>query len=304
MVKLADIADNLSPERTRRLDPETRERLAVKYARAIQAIERDQFVVGALHEATASSPDPVRLGVVGFGVRSSLLRSGAKSDVDWTVSAVCDPSARGRGEARSAFPDALVTADLETVLAADVEAVVVLAPDHLHESIAVRALRAGVGVFCEKPLATTIEGCDAVLRAAYESGSRLYVGHNMRHMPVVKLMRELDRGRPDRRGASDLVPALRRHGGDFYFKDWHADRRNSTGLLLQKGAHDIDVIHCLAGSSSASVAAMGDLAVYGELDDRREPVRSPDDGLVRRRTAGRPASCAISTRWSMSRTCR
>jgi predicted dehydrogenase len=61
------------------------------------------------------------------------------------------------------------------------------------------------------------------------------------------------------------------HGGDFYFKDWHADRRNSTGLLLQKGAHDIDVIHYLADSASTSVAAMGDLLVYGGLAGRREP---------------------------------
>lgn len=33
------------------------------------------------------------------------------------------------------------------------------------------------------------------------------------------------------------------NGGDYYFKDWHAERKNTTSLLLQKGAHDIDVIH-------------------------------------------------------------
>jgi predicted dehydrogenase len=242
----------------------------VTTARAVQAINGDPAVGDALRETTASAPRPLRLGVVGFGVRSSLVR-GASSGVDWTVSAICDPSRRGRGDAQAAFPDALITADLETLLDADVEAVVVLAPDHLHETIAVRALRAGVAVFCEKPLATTIEGCDAVLRAAYESGSRLYVGHNMRHMPVVKLMRDLVIA-----GRIGTVQAIWcrhfvGHGGDFYFKDWHADRRNSTGLLLQKGAHDIDVIHYLAGGASTSVAAMGALAVYGKLAARREP---------------------------------
>jgi predicted dehydrogenase len=270
MIKIADIASNLSPGRTGQLDAETRERLAIKYASALRAIDGDRIVVEALHEAAASAPTPVRLGVVGFGVRSSLLRS-STGGVEWTVSAVCDPSRRGRSDAQAAFPDALVTADLETLLDADVEAVVVLAPDHLHEAIAVRALRAGVAVFCEKPLATTIEGCDAVLRAAYESGTRLYVGHNMRHMPVVRLMRELILG--GRIGAVQAIWCRHfvGHGGDFYFKDWHADRRNSTGLLLQKGAHDIDVIHYLADSASTSVAAMGDLLVYGGLAGRREP---------------------------------
>ena len=61
------------------------------------------------------------------------------------------------------------------------------------------------------------------------------------------------------------------HGGDFYFRDWHADRRHSTGLLLQKGAHDLDVIHWLAGGYTRRTSAMGRLAVYGDIDARREP---------------------------------
>ena len=69
----------------------------------------------------------------------------------------------------------------------------------------------------------------------------------MRHMPVVLTMRELIEA-----GAIGEVKAIWcrhfvGHGGDFYFKDWHADRRRTTSLLLQKGAHDIDVMHWLAG---------------------------------------------------------
>jgi predicted dehydrogenase len=60
------------------------------------------------------------------------------------------------------------------------------------------------------------------------------------------------------------------NGGDYYFKDWHADRRRTTGLLLQKGAHDIDVIHWLSGGYAERVAAMGSLSVYGRIDDRRD----------------------------------
>jgi predicted dehydrogenase len=60
------------------------------------------------------------------------------------------------------------------------------------------------------------------------------------------------------------------HGGDYYFKDWHADRRNTNGLLLQKGAHDLDVMHWLAGGFSRTVVALGGLAVYGSNPDRRD----------------------------------
>ncbi|MFE7394434.1 Gfo/Idh/MocA family oxidoreductase [Streptomyces sp. NPDC057582] len=89
-------------------------------------------------------------------------------------------------------------------------------------------------------------------------------------MPVVVAMRELIVN-----GAIGKVKAVWcrhfvGHGGDFYFKDWHADRRLTTGLLLQKGAHDIDVIHWLAGGYTRRVNAMGGLTVYGGIDDDDE----------------------------------
>jgi predicted dehydrogenase len=43
----------------------------------------------------------------------------------------------------------------------------------------------------EKPLAITAEGCECFLQAARTGGARLYVGHSMRHMPVVRVMRDL-----------------------------------------------------------------------------------------------------------------
>ena len=103
-----------------------------------------------------------------------------------------------------------------------------------------------------------------------QTGSRLYVGHNMRHMPVITQLRTLITA--GRVGEVKAVWCRHfvGHGGDFYFKDWHADRRKSTGLLLQKGAHDLDVIHWLAGGYSATVAAMGKLAVYGDIDDHQD----------------------------------
>jgi predicted dehydrogenase len=60
------------------------------------------------------------------------------------------------------------------------------------------------------------------------------------------------------------------NGGDFYFRDWHADRRYSNTLLLQKGSHDIDVIHWLAGSYTVGTQAFGGSFVYANSGLRRE----------------------------------
>jgi predicted dehydrogenase len=60
------------------------------------------------------------------------------------------------------------------------------------------------------------------------------------------------------------------NGGDYYFKDWHADRRNVNSLLLQKASHDIDVIHMLAKAYTRRVVGMGSLSIYGDIEDRED----------------------------------
>ena len=109
-----------------------------------------------------------------------------------------------------------------------------------------------------------------MLETAFRTGTKLYVGHNMRHMPVVRQMREII----DSGAIGEVKAVWCRHfvgnGGDYYFKDWHAERKNTTGLLLQKGAHDIDVIHWLAGGYTERVTAVGGLAVYGDVESRRD----------------------------------
>lgn len=224
-------------------------------------------------QATSVDTQELSIGVVGFGMRAGLWRYAHRPDHETLpsrVTIICDVGERGRADARKALPEAEVTDDLDRLLGSGIDAVLVTTPDDQHFPVAMKALQAGVAVFCEKPLATTIEHCDTLLQTAMQTGTRLYVGHNMRHMPVVRQMREIiASGR-----IGDVKAVWCRHfvghGGDFYFKDWHADRSRSTGLLLQKGAHDLDVIHWLAGGYSATVAAMGDLMVYGKITDRTD----------------------------------
>lgn len=212
----------------------------------------------------------LKLGVIGYGLRRSIAKS-AHGVGGARVVAVCDPSQRARDEAASDFgPDCLLLTDLADLLAQDLDAVMVLTPDDTHVEIVKATLRAGLPTFCEKPLAITTEGADEILQVAADAKVRLYVGHNMRHMPVVRQMKAIvDSGEIGRVRAiwcRHFVGA----GGDFYFHDWHAERAHVGSLLLQKGAHDIDVIHWLAGGYTDRVSGVGDLVVYGDITDRRD----------------------------------
>lgn len=214
----------------------------------------------------------LRIGVIGFGSRHTVALHAHQPGEGSAITVVADPSERGTAKAREALGEDIPTVDSVEQLLADheVDAVMILTPDFAHASVALTTLEAGIPTFCEKPMAISVEDTDAMLALAKEKRARLYIGHNMRHMPVVRQMKAIvDSGRIGRVRAiwcRHFVGA----GGDFYFKDWHAERAKSMSLLLQKGAHDIDVIHWLAGGYTRRVSGIGDLAVYGDVTDRRD----------------------------------
>jgi len=223
--------------------------------------------------------ETLRLGVIGVGNRGGQLAFLAhRPEEGVCVVAGADNDDRALDQCRQTFgPEVFVTKDYRQLLdRRDIGAVFITTPDYLHQTHAVAALQAGKDVYLEKPMAITIEGCLEILRAARDNKRKLYLGHNMRHMPFVCKMRELIDS-----GAIGLVKAVWcRHfcsyGGDVYFKDYHAERAKCTSLLVQKAVHDIDVMHWLSGGYSQRVNAMGALTLYDQITDRRHPEDKPD----------------------------
>jgi predicted dehydrogenase len=216
--------------------------------------------------------------MIGLGLRGHLAEILHRPGDGAVLATVCDLDlSLANGWAGRFVPRPNVTADYRDLLHdPTIDAIVVATPDFTHEEIVIAALEAGKAVFAEKPLAITTAGCDRILATAARTRGRLYVGHNMRHFAMVRAMKKLI----DDGAIGDVRTVWCRHfvghGGDFYFKDWHAQRRHVTGLLLQKGAHDIDVIHWLAGGVSRLVHGFGRLAVYGDVADRHDGIKRTD----------------------------
>jgi predicted dehydrogenase len=220
---------------------------------------------------TPRSSAELAVAVVGTGSRAQIARHVAGARPGARVTVAVDTAEAGRRRARELFGDVTVHTDHRAMLAAGgVDAAIITTPDDTHADIAVDLLRAGVAVYLEKPLATTLADADRVLTTAVETGVPLYVGHNFRHSGLVRAMRAI----VERGEIGEVKAVWVRHfvgnGGDYYFKDWHADRSRTGTLLLQKASHDLDVIHYLASGFSRRVVGMGDLMVYGAIQDRRE----------------------------------
>lgn len=220
----------------------------------------------------------LRIGVIGVGGRGWLSAYAHDPGNGVRLVAGADVNEEALAKFKEKYgPDVLVTMDYRDVIACgDIDAVFVTSPDFLHEEHALAALQTGKHVYLEKPMAITIEGCDRLLAAAMETGSKLYLGHNMRHMDVIiKMKEQIDAG-----AIGEVKAGWCRHfisyGGDAYFKDWHSERAKTTGLLLQKAAHDIDVLHWLCSGYTRRVVGMGGLTVYNRVTDRRAPDEKPN----------------------------
>ena len=226
----------------------------------------------SMAQPAASERATLRIGVVGVGARADIAKHFELPRLNCRITAAADPhpDAEARLPRRLGRSDIKLTRNVTELIAEGIDAALVTSPDDTHAKVTCELLRAGIPVYVEKPLATRMDDAIEILRTAHETGTKLYVGHNMRHMHVVRSMRDLIR-----RGAIGEVKAIWcRHfvgnGGDYYFKDWHATREHATGLLLQKAAHDLDVMHWLAGSHTEQVTAMGGLTLYDRITDRED----------------------------------
>lgn len=207
----------------------------------------------------------VRIGMIGAGLRSGIAKYWHDPNGKSIVVAAADVSQSRLDEFRENInKDAFVTQDYrELIKRDDIDAVAITSPDYLHEEHAVAALEAGKHVYCEKPLAITVEGCDHILETAEKTGKHLMIGFNMRYMNMFRTMK----GIVDSGVIGEIKAVWVRHfvgyGGYFYYHDWHGTRKNTTSLLLQKGSHDIDIIHWITGRYTKKVSAFGGLDFYG-----------------------------------------
>ncbi len=152
---------------------------------------------------------------------------------------VADPSDDMAEAALSLAPTTRRVADLDALLALDLDGVVIATPSALHADQTRRALRAGVAVFCQKPLARTAEETAEVLAAAEAADRLLGVDMSYRHTAAAIAVRDQIRS-----GALGPIHAmdLTFHNAWGPDKPWFRDRALSGGgCVMDLGVHLVDL---------------------------------------------------------------
>ncbi|MFN2607548.1 MAG: bi-domain-containing oxidoreductase [Acidimicrobiales bacterium] len=157
----------------------------------------------------------------------------------------------------------------------EVHVVVVATPHDTHAGLVVRALEAGKHVFCEKPLALSVEELEQVESAWREAGRVLWVGFNRRWSRPVADVRAHVGG-----GTGPLVVDYRVSAGTLPASHWYGDRRQG-GRLLGEVCHFVDTCAAIVGSTATGAHAAG--SGGGELllsDDAVVLLAYPDGSLA------------------------
>jgi UDP-N-acetylglucosamine 3-dehydrogenase len=199
----------------------------------------------------SSTMDKVKYGVIGLGffgeVHAEVLSG--MPDVDLVAVSTRRPSRLKEVADRFGVPKRY-TNYRELLKDPEVEAVSIVTHVDSHREVAVEALRRGKHVLLEKPMADTVEGCDAILEELKSSKGIFMVGHICRFDPRVSLAKQaIDEGRIGR--------VVSMHATRNLPKNLTAQPRvlGSISPLMGDGIHDIDIMLWMSRAKAETVYA-------------------------------------------------
>ena len=140
--------------------------------------------------------EKVRMGMIGTGAITELHWLGYENNPKVELVAIADVDEAMVKQRAEEWGVKKYYTDYRKVLEdPEVDAVEIIVPHHLHAKMAIEALEAGKHVSLQKPMAISIEECDAIIDAAKRTGKTLRVFENFMYFPpLVKAKELLDSG--------------------------------------------------------------------------------------------------------------
>ncbi|MFP3902768.1 MAG: Gfo/Idh/MocA family protein [Armatimonadota bacterium] len=140
--------------------------------------------------------DKVRCGIIGTGVWGETHLMAYTYDPGVDLVCICDKDEELLQKRQEEYGVANAVTDyMELLERDDIDAVSVVTPDFLHKDIVLAAADAGKDVLVEKPMATTVAECEAMIKAADKAGIMLMVDFHNRFNPAfTQVKQKLDAG--------------------------------------------------------------------------------------------------------------
>jgi scyllo-inositol 2-dehydrogenase (NADP+) len=196
----------------------------------------------------------MRIGLLAYGAIGHEHNQAVQNTEGLELTAVCDVNPERIAAARELAPDVAAFADAQEMLDSGlVDVVVVSTPPNTHHYWAMEALRRGIHVVLEKPMALTAAECDEAMALASEKGLTLIVFQNRRFDADFVTIRRLIR-----EGAIGEVFQYDSFVGGYSrpCDYWHSDAAVSGGAIFDWGSHYLDQILDVFGQDVAYVSGV------------------------------------------------
>lgn len=196
----------------------------------------------------------LRLGVAGLGRGFMLMLPTLAQHPRLRLIAAADPREAARAQFAADFGGRSYATVAELCADPSVQAVYVATPHQFHVEHVTLAARAGKHVLVEKPMALSLEDCQAMIDVARENGVQLIVGHSHSFdLPYLRAREIIDSGRF---GATRMINAL--NFTDFLYRPRRPEELDTAqggGVVWSQGAHQVDIVRLLGGGRVRSVRA-------------------------------------------------
>jgi len=240
------------------------------------AITRSQEAKPAATEEKFSGP-PVNCAIIGCGQQGRDILTNLSLVQRANVTAICDTYPAYLTRAGKQAPKAAKVTEYKQILDdKNVHAVIVATPTHLHKDIVLQALQAGKHVYCEAPLAHTVEDARAIAKAA-KAASKSYFQAGLQQRSDPEIVHILNFVRAGAAGTAFLARSQyhkkhswRRSSPNPDFEkalNWRLKKETSVGLVGEIGIHNIDAAGWFLNGRPTAATGFGSTILW---DDGRD----------------------------------
>lgn len=247
----------------------------------------------------------LKVGIVGSGAISEYHLRGYRRAKDIELTACCDvDDCRGKAYAQTHSFKRCYSDYREMIEKEDLDVISVTTPNYAHKDPTILALKRGIHVLCEKPMAMNAKEAKAMVEAARKSKALLTIGHHYRFDPKNQALKRLIDGGELGNIYYGRSHSTRRLGipgwGAFHIKE-----KSAGGPMIDIGVHALDLTLWLMGFpgiesvTAQTYTKFGNTKeqyhTWGKLDPKTYTVEDFACGMARLRNG---ATLLIESAWA------
>ncbi len=201
----------------------------------------------------------LNVGLIGSGCMGQHLASQCQTLENVRITAISDPNqdsldrALEKLQPHSESPIQAFCSH-QDLLKTEVDAVIIASPNDLHKQQTIDAAERGKHVFCEKPMALSVEDCDLMIQAADSAGVKLMPGQVLRLIPLYWQTHDIVTsgaiGKP-------FAMSVRRISSCWFGPSWRNSKQHAGGVVFEIHVHELDFMRQIMGEAESVHALMG-----------------------------------------------